>query len=649
MAAVFPRLTPFRLTLLAVLVGVLGVVCWNVFVRDDPQPLPPDPPPLVAGEVPSDPRLAFATPFRNVKPGVHYVGDAACAPCHRDIDKTYHAHPMGRSAELVAKATPIERYDVAAHNPNFVGPYELFVEKAGTKVLHRVRAKDVDGKPLSDYVTVAHLAIGSGTRGRSYVCVEQGAAWQTPISWFSPNARWDVSPGFDLGNGGRRPILSKCLFCHVNQNEPVPLSVNRYRETLPSVQLSIGCERCHGPGEIHVTERTAGVATERIDTSIVNPKHLSADLRDGICAQCHLQGEQRVVRLGRELNDFRPGLPLEQFVSTFVRHPHLADLKRSVGQFEQMHESKCFIQSAGRLGCTSCHDPHSKPAEVGGARHYADRCMTCHGVDSKECSERLAVRKLKDDNCLDCHMPKSDSSSIVHASVTDHRVPRRPIASIKPFGLEPGDIPLVRFSVGSHGPGAMESDRDLGIALVQAMRSAPANGRRQVGSLAEPRLRTSVSIWREDIDAWNALCLAREALVDWDGALQAAMTATGLRPESEEAQAHVVSAAMASGKFDLAIEAANALIRLNPSSVEPFLLRAGVFVVQREWKKAEADYRSALAIHPLHPDARLFWAICRHHLGDIEGGKKESQTAANLATKPQQRSAMLEYYRSSTE
>src|ERR1700720_2764393 len=48
---------------------------------------------------PPDPREVFPTPFRNVKPGVAYVGDAACAGCHRDIAKRYHAHPMGRSAE----------------------------------------------------------------------------------------------------------------------------------------------------------------------------------------------------------------------------------------------------------------------------------------------------------------------------------------------------------------------------------------------------------------------------------------------------------------------------------------------------------------------------------------------------------------------
>ena len=37
------------------------------------------------------------SPFLNVKPGVGYVGDAACAGCHAAIAESYSRHPMGRS------------------------------------------------------------------------------------------------------------------------------------------------------------------------------------------------------------------------------------------------------------------------------------------------------------------------------------------------------------------------------------------------------------------------------------------------------------------------------------------------------------------------------------------------------------------------
>ncbi len=46
----------------------------------------------------SDPRLTFATSFRNVRPGIEYVGDSDCQRCHEGISSSFHAHPMGMSA-----------------------------------------------------------------------------------------------------------------------------------------------------------------------------------------------------------------------------------------------------------------------------------------------------------------------------------------------------------------------------------------------------------------------------------------------------------------------------------------------------------------------------------------------------------------------
>src|SRR5438067_1374410 len=112
----------YRWLLFAAIMAIGGFGAWYFFVRDD-VPSSPDSPEVV-DTPPADPRLTFATPFRNVKPNVQYVGDSACATCHQEIDKNYHAHPMGRSAEFTAKASPIERYDAAAHNPFTVGPYE---------------------------------------------------------------------------------------------------------------------------------------------------------------------------------------------------------------------------------------------------------------------------------------------------------------------------------------------------------------------------------------------------------------------------------------------------------------------------------------------------------------------------------------------
>src|SRR5262245_49924101 len=113
------------IALLAIAAGTVAYFTWFRAAGDVRQ----DAFEMAADDLqPPDPRLTFATPFRNVHPDIHYVGDAACANCHLEIDQKYHAHPMGRSAELVARASPIERYDASAQNPCPVGDFELRIE-----------------------------------------------------------------------------------------------------------------------------------------------------------------------------------------------------------------------------------------------------------------------------------------------------------------------------------------------------------------------------------------------------------------------------------------------------------------------------------------------------------------------------------------
>src|SRR5581483_2731240 len=53
---------------------------------------------------PPDPRLTFPTGYLNIHPEVRYVGDQACARCHRRITDSYRRHPMGRSLAPVVQA-----------------------------------------------------------------------------------------------------------------------------------------------------------------------------------------------------------------------------------------------------------------------------------------------------------------------------------------------------------------------------------------------------------------------------------------------------------------------------------------------------------------------------------------------------------------
>ena len=602
---------------------------------DAPDPSPDAPPP--------DPRVAFPSPFRNVAPGVRYVGDAKCAGCHAEISESYRQHPMGRSASLTGDANSPEKFDAGSNNPCRVGDYEL----TATAAAHRVSAKGRDGAPLPDYVTPVAVAIGSGTRGRSYLSCEGGAVWQSPLSWFAEGPRWDVSPGFDLGSGGRRAIVTSCLFCHVDRVEPVPQSVNRFREPLLAGQAAIGCERCHGPGDLHVKERAAGAAAAKPDTSIVNAKHLAAGLQQSICQQCHLQGQARVVRRGRGEFEFRPGLPLDQYVAVFVA-PGAAEANRSVGQFEQLARSHCKTADGGGLLCTSCHDPHKAPAAADRDRSYQARCVGCHDA-SKGCVAPPAERQAKGDNCVACHMPKAGSANIAHASVTDHRVLRRPTRTAAPPPAKPGAALLVAFRGAASAP-ETEPGRDLGVALARLAVRLPQGSapQRVAGRLAQENLAASLALWPGDTDAGVALAHAHSALGDAGGRLAAAEAAARRAPDSEAALTEVAAAALDAGRPDRAIEAATALIGMTPSSSDHWLVRASASALKRQWPAAEADCRAALRLQPLHPMARLVLATCLHRQGHPDAGKREVEAAVGLATDPQQKRAYWDWYQRET-
>src|SRR6516164_6055263 len=96
--------------LLTATVGLAGLVLGYALLRrsfeSGPMVTPPE-----------DPRLSFATPFQNVKPGVRYLGDKACGECHRGITEKYHRHPMGQSITPLAEIQHLERLERETRNP----------------------------------------------------------------------------------------------------------------------------------------------------------------------------------------------------------------------------------------------------------------------------------------------------------------------------------------------------------------------------------------------------------------------------------------------------------------------------------------------------------------------------------------------------
>jgi len=372
-------------------------------------------------------------PTKPPLPRSDFVGTFVCLDCHREITESYLEHPMGRSSALIHEAKRIENYTEAT-SYNTADGRRYYVEERtddahGTNFWHHEECAIGSGEPLYDQAVKMELSIGSGRRGRSYGYLREDRFFQSPIGWYSSKNKWDMSPGYVPGIHQRfdRLMTDRCLHCHVGRLNHGSLP-DTFDKSHPVVEAAIGCERCHGPAASHV-ERYRNPATFSGVDAIINPVKLDAVRRDAICHQCHMQASKTIARYGRQSQDFRPG---DRLSDVWVVLNGSLDDRKAVTQSGQMLSSRCYVESGGKLGCVSCHNPHALP-KGDPAEHFDARCAKCHGTTSEKCSLPFADRT--DRTCIGCHMPRFPTSDIPHTALTDHRILRRPGTASRPASV----------------------------------------------------------------------------------------------------------------------------------------------------------------------------------------------------------------------
>jgi hypothetical protein len=570
---------------------------------------------------PPDPRAAYAGPFRNIDPAVRYVADARCADCHEDIARAFAAHPMGRSLLPMARAARVPE-DARHHNPFDALGSRFLVGRDGGRAWQRRVRLGPDGRSAAVLEWDVAYVIGSGTRGHSYLTDRGGYLFQTPASWFAQKQAWHLSPGFGPPLLTGRPVEGGCLFCHANRAHFVEGSVNHYAEPVFDGH-AIGCQRCHGPGEVHVTAREAGKPVPGpVDRTIVNPRHLEPALREAVCEQCHLEGIMRVPRRGRGLYDYRPGLPLDRFWSVFLAAPGTGEGARAVGHVEQLHQSRCFRGSpSGQLGCISCHDPHRTVPPERRVAYYRDRCLQCH--DAHGCGLPAAERRRRqaDDSCIACHMPRYGASDIPHTALTDHRILRDPGGEV-PAASRGGDgFPVVSFYRDRNGADSGEDDRDLGVALVKLALAGKADAVGAVPRVLDP-LEAAVHRDPDDLAAGEAWGYALALRGQRDKALTAFEAVLGRSPDRERALAGAALVAEEMGRPDAARDFWRRAVAVDPEAADYRGRLARLLLEQQAWGAARAECDAWVRLDPFSAEARAVRVRCL--LGE---GKKDEARA----------------------
>ena len=188
-----------------------------------------------------------------------YVGSSKCAECHAAIAETFAAHPMANTLATVADASPIEMVeDDASEFEAFGRQYR--VERDGDRMIHTEFMTDEDGEAIYEQSEEVHFAVGSGMNARTYMMNHDGVMFESPITWYTEKAIWDLSPGYHENPAQRftRRITDGCLQCHSGLPLPTGDGTSARFAKEPFFELGIGCERCHGPGRQHVEKFESG-------------------------------------------------------------------------------------------------------------------------------------------------------------------------------------------------------------------------------------------------------------------------------------------------------------------------------------------------------------------------------------------------------
>lgn len=356
-----------------VMVGMLLVIALLVRCIDNP------PPPLITNSE-----------------GEQFAGAEACKSCHANIYNSFVATAHN------ATSAPGDRQNVKGSfeqgdNLVYYTPYDLVAMEERDSGLYQASYYKTTPKKAARI----DMVIGSGVKGQSYLYWDHQGLYQLPVSYFAVSDSWANSPGNGNAIVYTRPVFAHCLECHTTAAKLVNNNISRFEEH--QLLYGVSCEGCHGAAAKHVNYQKEH-PTEKTSKFVTNPGKLSRLQQMDQCGLCHSGIKENL----QPAFSFQPGDTLSHFYAADRNETRNSDVHGN--KYNLLRQSACYINST-TLTCNSCHNTHQN--ERGKTAGFSAKCMSCHTeAKGNFCKLAPSIGNVITTNCIDCHMPLTDSEML---------------------------------------------------------------------------------------------------------------------------------------------------------------------------------------------------------------------------------------------